>query len=400
MYSRRKKSNIKITVFDLYMRLILIMPLTTLFQGKIDSLNKIVFIAIFLLQFYLLLNVPMKRKYIILLMVSLIVYVIGLINTTNLKFDNTIVYYINWIIYSVVIITNKPKFEKWILNRKKYIYLIVEIWTFLVGVSIFLPSCYYIKEGGNRYFGSYCGSIFRLGPTALFIATLAAIMVAVYRDRKAIVFFLVPLYCGLMGSSRTYLVVIGLTFVFGLYFFASNTKQFFAILVPVVCAVLFFYGRSSIAQKISYTKSDDHYGDFWFRITSSRNVIWGSILSAFSKMSFFGKLLGGGYNFSRNLNSGLYAHNDFIEILACHGYVGVVLYVYSMMLLLKQYFKRRPAFILTALVITIWLFNAMFNMFYYYICAALSFPFLLFAMEHYTESKLLTTDLSKQVSNS
>lgn len=91
-----------ITIFDLYMRLILIMPITTLFQNQIDAINKIVFVAIFLLQIYLLVKTKMTPNYVLLTLIALVVYVTGLINTTNLKFDNTIVYYINWIIYYTV----------------------------------------------------------------------------------------------------------------------------------------------------------------------------------------------------------------------------------------------------------------------------------------------------------
>lgn len=98
------------------------------------------------------------------------------------------------------------------------------------------------------------------------------------------------------------------------------------------------------------------------------------------------EFIGGGYNFSRNL-LGHYAHNDFIEILATHGYSGVRLYLYSIIQLFKNYFENHPRKILVVSAVTIWLFNAMFNMFYYYICAALSFPFLLFTIDWYSNEK-------------
>ena len=375
-----------LTVFDLYMRLILIMPITTLFQNQIDAINKIVFIAIFLLQIYLLVKTKMTPNYVLLTLIALVVYVTGLINTTNLKFDNTIVYYINWIIYSTVILINKYRFQEWILEHEKYVYAITKLWTLLVAVSIVLPSSYYVKEGGSRYFGSYCKSIFRLGPTALFVATLAVIMIGVYKDRKAICFLLVPLYCGLMGSSRTYLIVIGLTSIIGLYFFSISRKQFLQILVPMALVASVVYSSSSIAQKVAYTKSDAQYGDFWYRITSSRSFLWATIIEHFNRLPLWNKIIGGGYNFSRDL-LGHYAHNDFIEILATHGYSGVLLYLYSIIQLFKNYFENHPRKILVVSAVTIWLFNAMFNMFYYYICAALSFPFLLFAIDWYSNEK-------------
>lgn len=146
------------------------------------------------------------------------------------------------------------------------------------------------------------------------------------------------------------------------------------------------YGSSSIAQKIAYTKSDAQYGDFWYRITSSRSFLWATIIEHFNRLPLWNKIIGGGYNFSRDF-LGHYAHNDFIEILATHGYSGVLLYLYSIIQLFKNYFENHPRKILVVSAITIWLFNAMFNMFYYYICAALSFPFLLFAIDWYSNEK-------------
>lgn len=219
---RRFKCNMyrgnNITIFDLYMRLILIMPITTLFQNQIDAINKIVFVTIFLLQIYLLVKTKMTPNYVLLTLIALVVYVTGLINTTNLKFDNTIVYYINWIVY--------------------------------------------------------------------------------------------------------------------------------------------------------YTVS----------------FLWATIIEHFNRLPLWNRIIGGGYNFSRNL-LGHYAYNDFIEILATHGYSGVLLYLYSIIQLFKNYFENHPRKILVVSAVTIWLFNAMFNMFYYYICAALSFPFLLFAIDWYSNEK-------------
>lgn len=160
------------------------------------------------MQILVLFKYKITKNKLVLLFLSLNIYIIGIFNTQNLSFDNKIVYYINWIIYSNIIILNKERFKSWILDSKRIIYLVVWIWTIIVFCSIFLPSSYYIKEGGERYFGSFAGSIFRLGPTALFIADLSLVMIVVYKDRKSIAFNIVPLYCGFMGSSRTYFVVI------------------------------------------------------------------------------------------------------------------------------------------------------------------------------------------------
>lgn len=376
----------RMTVFDLYMNLILIMPITTLIQNKIDFINRILFIGIFAMQMLVLFKYKLTKNRVLLLFAALSVYIIGIFNTENLSFDNKIVYYINWIIYSNIIILNKERFKNWILKSKALIYAVVWLWTITVFCSIFLPSSYYIKEGGGRYFGSFAGSIFRLGPTALFIAILSLVIIVAYEDRKAITFNIIPLYCGFMGSSRTYFVIIALVALIGIYFFSKNRKQFCCLLILCSIIGIIAFGNSSMSQKILYTTDADQYGDFWFRITSSRSIIWTKILEQFKQLSIFKQIFGGGYGFSSRV-AGHYAHNDFIEILATHGFTGLAIYFISIIGLLKCYLKKGKLRCVNMICIIIWAFNAMFNMFYYYTCAALSFPILLLVIELYIEKK-------------
>ena len=135
-----------------------------------------------------------------------------------------------------------------------------------------------------------------------------------------------------------------------------------------------------MSEKIAYTLDESNYGDFWFRITSSRSVIWSKIINGFNELNIFEKIFGAGFGFSNSVAMH-YSHNDFIEIIVTHGYIGIILYMISIILLIKILFKNKKIpFIILFLCIFIWFFNAFFNMFYSYICVSLSYPFLLIAV--------------------
>lgn len=373
----------KVDAFDIYMKLICALPISTLFQTYIENINKAIFLIVFILQVAIIVGNRLNKKLSCLLMLSVVCYLFTLLNTEKLAFSNAIIYFINWIIYVVFVIQNKSRFIKWFVQNKQYPFGVVTVWSALVFISIFLPSSYYDKEAGARYFSSFTGSIFRLAPTALFIISLALILITVFNDRRAIVFCLIPLYCGAMGSSRTYFVVILLVFIMCVMSWCKTKKEFLLMLLPVVIGVIALYFNSSLSLKVQYTLNTNRYGDFWFRITSSRSVIWSKVLSAFEDSSMYHQFMGNGFGFSNRV-AWHYSHNDFIEILASHGYIGLILYLASIVYLIKEMLPRNLKIKkqVYALVLLVWFINAFFNMFYWYTCSALSFPILLVAVRY------------------
>ena len=377
-----------INIFDIYIRLILFLPITTLFQRFIDPINRLAFMIIFILQFFLLFR-KINIKFITLLLCSLTGFAITSINSSISKFDNMIIYYVNWILFTVTIVTYKNKLIEWIINNKKVIRNIVILWNTIVIISIPFPASYYVKEAGEVYFGSFTGTVFRLCPTALMIQTLCIILIVKFKNKKFFLGMIIPLYCAFAGSSRTYLVLIVLQFLLALYMSVKNRKVLYSVIILTIIGIVLILKESSIMKKILYTLDSSNYGDFMFRITSSRSLIWEQILDGFSNYNWFNKIFGGGYKASFSLNTNnVYAHNDFIEILVTFGYIGLVSYLVSMRLLLKSMFKNKNVKIgFYICCIFIWFFNAMFNQFYNYTCAAFSFPFLLVSIVLYYESK-------------
>lgn len=371
-----KAKRIRLSLLDIYLGTICLFPISTmLVDGTIW--NKLMFAIIFAVHICLLLSESIKRRT-FLILVFLVLHYFYVIIKTNfpLANSNLLFYYPFFIMYTLYMSDHTYEVMEWFVENKKYIQGIALIWTILVGVSILLPSSYYIKEGGAYYFGSFAGSIFRLGPAAVFIQTLVLMMQIIYKERKAILYMIIPMYSFLMGSARTYLVIGFCLFVISWYIFCKKKAWFWGTVIPLFAVVLFLVSISSMGQKILYTLDENQYGDFWFRITSSRNVIWAENLEAWLETGIIGKIFGNGLGFSYDTTRH-WAHNDFIEIMCSFGIVGLTQYLYVMRVLSRTTIKsvKMPFFIRTCATM-VWFFNAFFNMHYVYFCAMLSFPLL------------------------
>jgi hypothetical protein len=323
----------------------------------------------------------MKRKTVILLVLLAVQYLFVLYHTEfPLINANLLFYYPFFLMYTYFMTDNADKVRKWLTERKDYIYTVVVLWTIIVGISIFVPNCYYVKEGGALYFGSWANDIFRLGPSVMFIQILVIVLQVLHKQKYAMAYMLIPMYCVLMGSSRTYLVIAVLLFVVAWYIASRRKMYFWLALIPAAVLLLILIMNSSMGQKLLFTLDENQYGDFWFRITSSRSVLWADSLEAWSQVPILNKLLGCDINFTNKV-TGRWGHNDFIEILCSFGIVGVIQYMAVMLGVLNNSWKDiRLSWVIKTSVIMIWFFNAFFNMHYVYFCAMLSYPFLVLVL--------------------
>lgn len=375
------------TLIDAYMGVICCFPIVTvLIDGS--AFNKILFGLLITLHIAMILINPMKRSSFLSLFLLALNYVFAIINTSfPLINENLLFYYPFFFLYTYFICDHQDKIWSWFCSHEKFIRTIIGIWTIIVGISIFVPSCYYVKEGGELYFGSFCGSIFRLGPSAVFIEVLAILCLVLYRRKLDVLYFLVPLYCFFMGSSRAYLAVGGLVFVVAWYIICIRKRIFWATIIPAGLAALWLVGKTAIGDKIAFTLDDTQFGDFWFRVSSGRSIFWADDLNAWAESSVLRKWLGNGLNFTLNL-TGLWAHNDFIEILCSVGILGLIHYLYVMRYMLRKgYGNVRIPWVVALCVFMAWFLNAFFNMHYVYFCAMLCYPFLVFAVREHCKQR-------------
>lgn len=376
------KRTIRITLTDLYLGVICIFPVTTTVENG-GVVNKVLFAVLIALHLGMMCCKRLTKQTVVLLFLLVGNYALAVVNTTfPVENINLLFYFPFYLMYTYFMCDNANTVVDWFRSHKSYLYAIVLVWTFLVGISIFVPHCYYTKEGGNLYFGSFCQTIFRLGPSAVFIQVLALMLQMFFQKKGAVVFHLIPMYCYLMGSSRTYLVIGVCLFIIAWYLFCKRKRIFYCTLVPFLAVILILVSVSAMGDKIAYTLDENQYGNFWFRITSSRSVLWEIDILAWTKESFLCKLFGSGIDFTYEV-SGRWGHNDFIEILCSFGIVGILQYVYSIGHLLRNGGRKRIPFIVGFCMVMTWLFNAFFNMHYVYFSAMLCYPFLVLGVKHY-----------------
>ena len=376
----RIPNTLRFRIFDLYMGLICFYPITTtLIDGTI--INKLLFVSLIALQICMYWMGRMKRKTVILLLWLVVQYLFVLYHTEfPLLNANLLFYYPFFLMYTYFMTDNADRVRTWLAEQKGYMYTIVVLWSVIAGVSIFVPSCYYVKEGGASYFGSWAGDIFRLGPAVMFVQILVIVLQVMHKQKYALAYMMIPMYCVLMGSSRTYLVIGVLLFAVSWYISCRKKLHFWLAVIPAMVLLLILIMNSSMGEKILYTLDASQYGDFWFRITSARSSFWKVFLDAWVQLPWINKVLGCDINLTNRL-ADKWAHNDFIELLCSFGIVGVIQYTSTMVGMMKANWKNlKLPWILGTATVTIWLFNAFFNMHYVYFCAMLSFPLLVFAV--------------------
>lgn len=381
---------------DLLLKLILLFPITTLFQYHIGFLNKLLFFVVLAVLFCK--STARPRSFIYVAFVTgfwaldmLVTPIAALKANLNMAF-----YYIFLVYYFVFILVDPEKIWKLLVKNRRYIFYVVLFYTAMVTLSIFLPSSYEQSDSGGwgdeKYFTSFSGSPNRVGPASVFIVVLIAFLIRV-GTHKAIALAVIPqVYVFLMGGSRTYFVVGLCACLVLFYIFVGSKKWFFLSLIPVGLVGIVLVLNSSMMDKFAATFQANQglsQREFWRRLTNTRSIFWIDQLKMFFATPWYKQLLGNGINFT-TYNYGLWAHSDFIEILCSYGYVGLanylVLMIYAMAKLMET--RKRHLFI-KCVCVFIWFFNAFFNFFYCYFCAMLCYPILLMIISHLDNKKYI-----------
>lgn len=378
----------RLTLTDCYLGTICLFPIVTTMGG--GGLNKVMFVLLLTLHICMLFSRPIKMRTLLALALLVGNFAFTLSRTDfPLRNYNLLAYFPFFLLYTYFMCDNRRRILRWFSEHPRYLWRVILLWCALVSVSALLPGCYQVREGGSRYFGSFCRDIFRLGPSAVFIQILIIMVIVLHGQKRAMLFMVVPMYCYLMGSSRTYLMIGFLLFVIGWYLVCGSKRLFWGTVVPLAVFILLLVTVSALGEKIAYTLDEGQYGDFWYRITSSRSYLWRKYWNAWVKTPLINKLLGNHLEFTQ-IVAGRWAHNDFIELLCSFGILGLGNYLCALQLLFRQnLIGAGIPLVVRAGAKLVWLFNAMFNMHYVYFCAMLGYPFLIFALRQHFGKDIL-----------
>lgn len=393
IYIKQKVTQSRVTFTQLSLYLIMLFPITTLMQGYIDFINRLLFgLTFIVLLIAILYKATRQTLYMGVVVASMCI--IALLQTDFPLYNrNEPFYFLFWVMLVFFLNNKKEIVDDLLINNEKYIKGIIIIWSALIAFAMIMPSSY---PYSYLYFKPYGLNGFRSAPTALFILTLILIATVYYKNKRYAFYSFFPMFVLFMGSSRTYFGVGILLFAILWYVICDKTDKFFITAIPVAIVVVIVFQFSGISHKVEETTwSEGMYFDYWATLTNGRSIFWEYDLKGFMDYPFLKKLFGGGYNVvyrinAAKVNTAIWAHNDFIQLLLCYGITGIGVYLYSYYYLCKNLLyknTRKIPFIVFFLFLFVWLANASFNMFYTYFCSCLSYPLIAFALNRYFVQK-------------
>lgn len=378
---------VRISSFDSVINIALLFPITTLLQNKISFINQLLIAFFFGLIVFSYIKHGIKIYELVLFLGVIFLTLFSIFKTSVMLYQvNDLFYFPLMILYFQIFQYKRFNLYSYLKNNQKYVKGIIIIWNIIVIVSFLFKSSYkYDYVSGGTYFCSFTDSPFRLAPTALYILILVFAIFINNNNRTVLIYGIIPFATFFMGGSRTYFIVAIFLFLIIYYCYLHNKNGFWVTIIPLMIVLLLAVMKTAIGDKIisAFSDTENAYYGAWAKITSSRSVFWKAELDAYINTSLFEKIMGKGFNFVYDVNkaavnSQIWAHNDFLQILLTYGIVGIYIYFYSLKRLMKNTkFLYTKQLLLKICVISIWFFNAFFNMFYTYFCSMLSFPILL-----------------------
>lgn len=399
---KKTKYTFAFSATDTVMYLLLLFPITTLFQFYIPMLNRIVFFFAYLTMLFALFS-KLNTVRLLTLPVLVFLYIWATVHTNFPLINfNDYFYYQFLVIYTLFLVTKRTEIINFFKNNSKYVHGIIYVWCAMIGAAAFIPAFY--EE--RFYFMPYGVNGFRSAPAAVFITCLIVLVMAFYKNRRIFAFTIFPVYMIFTGNSRTYFIVGVMLFVLAFYFYCKGKSKFYLFSIPGALVGYKLYTVTNVAKKTNELIDSNAARDtFWEKISSGRSYFWQIDMEAFYKYDISKKLFGNGFNYVYYVNyyagrGAMWAHNDFINLLLNFGIVGTVLYllcIFALIAFILFRGKCRVPIPIVLAVIIIWLFNAMFNMFYTYFCACASFPLLLLAINYYYTEKSETEMMQKKM---
>lgn len=396
-------NNYKYMFTNILIYLILQFPISSLLKVYIGPLNVILTALCFILFFtyYIQFGCTIKEFF-------FINYIILTIFQNIVKWGfnywekNMLFYFPFLILFFLFFTRNIHKIFCFMKNHRMYVDGILLIWNLIVGVSLFIPSCY-VYEGETKGFVSFAGTTFLLCAISVYIFVLLTYQYYIYRKKIYMFALIIPSLCILLGTARTYLVVLMCAWLIFIYINMRDQKYFLPVMILVIILFIIIVILSPIKNKFidAFVRTQNLGIDPLEAFTSGRSVFWNYDLKNIFKNNLFNIIFGNGVNYLFNLNKArfgnpLWAHNDFIQVLSDYGLFGIGIYLYIFYYPMKTlFYNLNISKIIKAILVLMWSFNAFFNMFYTYFCVALSFPFYLMIIRYDAESRIIVNQSKK-----
>lgn len=348
--------------------------------SQINQLFVLLYASLLLL--WLIRNALNRTSYIEILFGLLLTCLSIAMTTWPFNKSGTIPYYVLCLLSLVVFSQNPNSLLDEIDRSQKYLRVLLFVWCAIVAASVPFASSWQISETGQKYFVSITGSPFQLMPTALMMTAVAGCLLRISSSKPVLFSLAVPFYVAFSSGSRTYFALISVVLLITLARCVTGKGMRLVIFCALLIVGLGIYSQSGASKKFGYVTGQglEYSSSLINSITSGRWDMWRYEVKSFASSDIFHQLLGNGFDHIYQVNRQavgveLWAHNDFLNILITYGVIGLTLYLIVCMSAVYVLARRlNLSKSMVAVLFLVWLFNAIFNMFYTYMCAFLSFP--------------------------
>ena len=332
---------------DITLYILLLFPLSSMLKIYIGPLNVLLTGITFVLFFMLDVTEGIRKVdfYLLAYIGLTFIYNVAIWGLDYYE-DNMLFYFPFLLMFFGFFIRYSDYILEFLASHKQYIDFILLIWNGLVFISLFF-FFFYVYEGETRGFVSFAGTTFLLCAMAIYVFALLTFQYYLYKKKIYFIALVIPSLCILMGTTRTYLVVLLCAWLIFFYINMRNQRWYVPLMIFVAAFFVLIVLLSPISDKFINTsaRSGDLGMDPLEAITSGRSVFWAYDINAIFQNSPFKIIFGNGVNWLFNLNrerfhNPLWAHNDFIQILSDYGLFGLGIYLWSVKRIMNYFFSE------------------------------------------------------------
>lgn len=379
---------IKFTPNKLILILMIVFPISTIFQGItiFENINRVIVFGLMALMIVSFFVDSIREIDMVWLVLGIILSVICIALTGKPYYINCYVFFPFWVVFLVYITKNYEFIMEETCDGTSLLHLVIIVWEITVFISFFFKRSY-IKEWGDVYFQSFSSAPHRFASTCIIIMAYAFILYLISEKAIYLLHLVLPMVGLFVGGARTYLA-IGIVFLFAMFYIWCPKKIYFYFsFVPLLLLLILIISLTPIATKLANTLAGDGYYGYWATLTNGRSIFWVEDMEGYFRLPIIKKLVGNGANFVYDLNIAgtagrkLWAHNDFINLLCSNGLLGLLLYFATFFSFVCSKMKKYKDFFIPMFAFYfICGFNAFFNMLYSYTSAVIGIPYILFAL--------------------
>lgn len=349
-------------------------------------LNRLIMGLYLILSLFLILKKAKAGSFLFLICLFGLLFVDIIISGASIRKINDLFYFPLWSLNLLVFVFYYDELKNVIKRKHRLFFIFAVLWNIINLSSVIYPGSFILSNNIKAFVG-FAGQAHRFSETALMALLFGAIEYSVTRKKRVFLLMIFPILSTYLSGARTYLIVALLFALFMMWCFSRKKIIKFIILFGGIVFVAYagFYMTSMRMGTQDYAWQIANYGTLHF-ITSGRSDFWQIDLEHFFTSPYINIMIGNGYNYVYEINelfynSPIYAHNDYINILLAHGFIGLLMFLGTFISFISAISKRvhiKKIYLLFYLAIVI--FNASFNMVYTYAVASLITPIFGMAM--------------------